>query len=52
MGSAPADATIVGAGAVSRFRKYKMLNRVSTKGGDVPKAEYNMNITHVALDAV
>jgi hypothetical protein len=52
MGSAPADSTIVGAGAVQSFKKYKILNRVSTTGGEVPKAEYNMKMTHVALDAV
>jgi hypothetical protein len=32
--------------------KNNILNRVSTKAGEIPKAEYNMKTTHVALDAV
>ncbi|CRI64662.1 hypothetical protein THIOKS12070018 [Thiocapsa sp. KS1] len=35
-----------------RFRKTRLSNRVSTKGGEAPKAEYIMKMTHVALDAV
>jgi hypothetical protein len=35
-----------------RGLKFERLNRVSTKNGEVPKAEYNMKMTHVALDAV
>jgi hypothetical protein len=34
------------------FKKYKILNRVSTEVFEIPKAEHTMKITHLALDAV
>jgi hypothetical protein len=34
------------------LKEYRILNRVATKGGEVPKAEYNMKMTHFTLDAV
>jgi hypothetical protein len=51
MGSAPADSTIAGAGAVYRLKKYRVKPRL-TEGGEIPKAEHTMKITHFALDAV
>jgi hypothetical protein len=35
-----------------KLKESKILNRVSTEVGNIPKAKYSMKTTHVALDAV
>ncbi|MBV5273359.1 MAG: hypothetical protein JZU52_06855, partial [Lamprocystis purpurea] len=52
MGSAPADSTIAGSGAVYSLKKVSIFNRVSTEVGEISKAEHTMKTTHSALDAV
>jgi hypothetical protein len=34
------------------FEESEILNRVSTKGGEIPKADYDMKMVHGALGAV
>jgi hypothetical protein len=36
----------------SKYQKFKILNRVSTKSVEISKAEYHRTMTHVAPDAV
>jgi hypothetical protein len=37
---------------LARFKIFKILNRVSAKAEEIPKAEHKMKTTHITLDAV